>query len=102
MEANEEARRTKEHLQQPPASMSDTYMNNVHPSCGTDNEPVDLVQSRPFSTPILGILVGVHQKKKNTQHRTTDPLNFLQHLTVAELFSDCTAPFWSARIICPQ
>ena len=60
MQANEEARRTKEHLHQPPASLSDTYMNNVHLSCGTDNESGDLVQ------PILGILVGVLKKKKNT------------------------------------
>ena len=66
MQANEEARRTKKHLQQPPASMSDTYMNNVHPSRGTDNESVNLVQSRPFSTPILGILVGVLKKKEDT------------------------------------
>ena len=41
-QANEEARRTEEHPQQPPDSMSDTCMNNVHPSCGTDNESVDL------------------------------------------------------------
>ena len=39
------------------------------------------------------------KKKKNTQHNNQST-NLLQHLTVAELFSDCTAPFWSARITC--
>ena len=41
-QANELAQRTKDQRQQTPASMSDTFMNNVHPSCGTDNESVDL------------------------------------------------------------
>ena len=30
-----------ERRQQPPASTSDTFMNTVHFSCGTDNEYVD-------------------------------------------------------------
>ena len=41
-QANELTQRTKDHRQQTPASMSDTFMNNVHPSCGADNESVDL------------------------------------------------------------
>ena len=41
-QANELAQRTEDHRQQTPASMSDTFMNNVHPSCGTYNESVDL------------------------------------------------------------
>ena len=40
-QANELAQRTEDHRQQPLRSMSDTYMN-VHPSCGIDNESVDL------------------------------------------------------------
>ena len=41
-QANEVALRTEERLQQPLASLSDTFTNNVHPSRGTDNESVDL------------------------------------------------------------
>ena len=41
-QANELSQRTEEHRQQTPASTSDTFMNTVHPSCGTDNESVDL------------------------------------------------------------
>ena len=41
-QANELSQRTEERRQQTPASTSDTFMNNVHPSCGTDNESVDL------------------------------------------------------------
>ena len=38
---------TKERRQEPPASTSDTFMNTVHPSCGTDNESVRLVGHSP-------------------------------------------------------
>ena len=41
-QANELSQRTEERRQQTPASTSDTFMNNVHPSCGTDNDSVDL------------------------------------------------------------
>ena len=41
-QTNELSQRTEERRQQTPASTSDTFMNNVHPSCGTDNESVDL------------------------------------------------------------
>ena len=41
-QANELSQRTDERRQQTPASTSDTLMNNVDPSCGTDNESVDL------------------------------------------------------------
>ena len=36
------AQASKKAYGQPPASMSDTFMNNVHPSCGTNDESVDL------------------------------------------------------------
>ena len=35
-QAKEEAQRTNEHHQQPTASMSETFMNKVHPSSGID------------------------------------------------------------------
>ena len=38
-------------------------------------------------------------KKKNTQHRTTNRFIFYSILRWKNFF-DCTAPFWSARIIC--
>ena len=41
-QTNELSQRSEERRQQTPASTSDTFMNNVHPSCGTDNESVDL------------------------------------------------------------
>ena len=41
-QANELSQRTEERRQQTLASTSDTFMNNVHPLCGTDNESVDL------------------------------------------------------------
>ena len=42
-QANEVAQRTEEHRQQPLASLSDTFTNNVHPSWGIDSESVDFV-----------------------------------------------------------
>ena len=64
-QANEEARRTEEHHQQPPASMSDTCMNNVHPSCTTDNESVDLAGALVFlRTNILDPLGGAHSDNR--------------------------------------
>ena len=41
-QTNEVSHRTEERRQQPGASTSGTFMNTVHPSCGTDNESVDL------------------------------------------------------------
>ena len=41
-QTNELSQRTEERRQQTPASTSDTFMNNVHPSCGIDNDSVDL------------------------------------------------------------
>ena len=64
-QANEVARRTEEHHQQPPASMSDTCMNNVHPSCSTDNESVDLAGALVLlRTNILDPLGAAHSDNR--------------------------------------
>ena len=47
-QANEVARCTEEHRQQPLASLSDTFTNNVHPSWGIDKEIIDLAGALAF------------------------------------------------------
>ena len=64
-QANEEARRTKEHPQQPPASMSDTYTNNAHPSCSFDNESIDLAGALAFLRSNTLDTLGEDIKKKS-------------------------------------
>ena len=57
-QANEEARRTEEHPQQPPSGMSDT-------SCGTDNESVDLASALVLlHTNILDPLGAAHSDNR--------------------------------------
>ena len=64
-QANEVARRTEEHPQQAPASMSDTFMNNVHPSCGTNDESVDLAGALALlRTNILDPLGAAHSDNR--------------------------------------
>ena len=86
-QANEEVRCTEEHPQQPPSGMSDTFMNNVHPSCSADNESVDLAGALVLlHTNILDPLGAAHSDNrvdvKDLLKKLKTVLTFGSHSTI--------------------